>query len=631
MADIPALENAIDQIVDDGAIMHTLVHGDDTRTVETESGLRPSFAKEVKDALDPLIEEWDTDVSLLGIEKKDVSLSFATFSEMQDVAPTDEPDNRRYICIERANAEYLLQPAIYLPQAGDITFANGRVAELQIDGTALADWFGLVPDGATDNTSAFEVLKERTLGGDYRISVEWSAGDYLFNSPISITPDDSTLGTTVRNVNWRGQGGIASGTATRLIFDIDTAEVCFTLAALVGSSFENMCFRSQQECNTLTLVNSGATPNLSGSNVIFTGCQWQSNYDPVEAFVWVYNTKQVKFDTCWFPVGATDDVTGLRVGDDKINQPGSYQEGAVDNVSVENSIVFSRVDLRNSQEFSIENSTFGDAEYAVITSTGDERMNICRVINTNFVGDTEQTSIYQGSYTNAGAAGENAGGLTVENCKFRDQKIGIHITRGYANISNNQFLLRRSGDTGVLIDAGAKGVEIDAANDFTLGFRNGITTVDDQREGARVGEGIEDVICAAAELETNYTIPVGSLGDALSIDSVNVRSGAARIGYHIQVRQGAAAGRIRLKFVQVVGGTEYACAMSSAIDLDADEDAVLSATRVVFLKQSVGEDSTANGFKVQLQNDAASGSATAIGSTSDSSSIGASWFNVEYV
>ena len=53
-----------------------------------------------------------------------------TFANLILLSPTTNA--RTFVCQERANAEYILQASGYVALAGDATFANGRVAALQI-------------------------------------------------------------------------------------------------------------------------------------------------------------------------------------------------------------------------------------------------------------------------------------------------------------------------------------------------------------------------------------------------------------------------------------------------------------------------------------------------------------------
>ncbi len=71
--------------------------------------------------------------------------------------------------------------------------------------------------------------------------------------------------------------------------------------------------------------------------------------------------------------------------------------------------------------------------------------------------------------------------------------------------------------------------------------------------------------------------------------------------------------------------------MSSFVDFEASEQKTVTSSRIVFLEPSLADNSAGNGFSVEVQNDAASGTATVRGQTSDSSSVGHSWIEVRYI
>ena len=77
-----------------------------------------------------------------------------TFTSLQLYRPVK--NGQSFICQERANAKYIVQPIIYIPQTGDVTFANGRVGALQLNGGANVAWFGAVGDGVADDTQAIQ-------------------------------------------------------------------------------------------------------------------------------------------------------------------------------------------------------------------------------------------------------------------------------------------------------------------------------------------------------------------------------------------------------------------------------------------------------------------------------------------
>ena len=74
-------------------------------------------------------------------------IEVATFAELEALEP--EADGLVFICQERENAKYILQNISYAALAGDVTFANGRVAALQIGGTVLTGWFDNIADAVS--------------------------------------------------------------------------------------------------------------------------------------------------------------------------------------------------------------------------------------------------------------------------------------------------------------------------------------------------------------------------------------------------------------------------------------------------------------------------------------------------
>lgn len=65
-----------------------------------------------------------------------------TFADLSSLNPTVA--GQAFECVERANAKYVLKPSGYTAIDGDVTFANGRVAELQLIGDANVAWFGSI-------------------------------------------------------------------------------------------------------------------------------------------------------------------------------------------------------------------------------------------------------------------------------------------------------------------------------------------------------------------------------------------------------------------------------------------------------------------------------------------------------
>ena len=78
-----------------------------------------------------------------------------TFDSLDNLSPSV---GSIFICIERANAKYIVQPLGYVSLAGDVTFANSLIGKLQIQNNTISiKAFGVVADGVTDDTLACNV------------------------------------------------------------------------------------------------------------------------------------------------------------------------------------------------------------------------------------------------------------------------------------------------------------------------------------------------------------------------------------------------------------------------------------------------------------------------------------------
>jgi len=96
---------------------------------------------------------------------------FETFAEL--AASKQTKVGTRFVCRERANAEYILQASGYTALAGDVTFANGLVGALQVTGEVNLSFFGVLQnaesllDSATDDLAACNLaaLRMQQEGG----------------------------------------------------------------------------------------------------------------------------------------------------------------------------------------------------------------------------------------------------------------------------------------------------------------------------------------------------------------------------------------------------------------------------------------------------------------------------------
>tara|TARA_R100000544_G_scaffold36853_2_gene26095 strand:- start:28129 stop:29724 length:1596 start_codon:yes stop_codon:yes gene_type:complete len=102
-------------------------------------------------------------------EDVDTTIQYVdTFSNLQALEPEDTNDS--FICLERANAHYVLQASGYAALSGDVTFANGRVGALQFTKTAIAEKFGVTYSG--DETVLLQSIIDRVAntGGEIVLS-----------------------------------------------------------------------------------------------------------------------------------------------------------------------------------------------------------------------------------------------------------------------------------------------------------------------------------------------------------------------------------------------------------------------------------------------------------------------------
>lgn len=123
-----------------------------------------------------------------------------TFIDLQTLQPEDGDFPKKFICVERANAEYLLQPAGYVALSGDVTFANGRVGALQIDGEI--------------NTANFESIQ----------SALYRAGRLNRGQIVTLSNTDYTTAETIEIPDFctlQGQGQVGS----RIFADHTSGEV----------------------------------------------------------------------------------------------------------------------------------------------------------------------------------------------------------------------------------------------------------------------------------------------------------------------------------------------------------------------------------------------------------------------
>lgn len=124
-----------------------------------------------------------------------------TFALLETLTPTETGSIFR--ALDRNNAVYILQDAVYVAITGDITFANGRVGKLQINGVTYPEYYGAARDNTTDDTQAFQDAV------DSGHPIELLAGTYRINSKVNMPSTFTSrsihgAGMGVSNINWQG-------------------------------------------------------------------------------------------------------------------------------------------------------------------------------------------------------------------------------------------------------------------------------------------------------------------------------------------------------------------------------------------------------------------------------------------
>lgn len=168
---------------------------------DDESGANPNTLKtlDLKGEGNIFFTPGEYLVSINGGTAKQITIAgnapvaYQTFADMESLRPNKT--GQEFICQERANARYILQPVSYLAQTGDVTFANGRVGALQIDGWINIRWMGATE--LTDSTTAIQNALDRAasaatsfVGSDSRIiyspiQVYIPSGAYLVSSTLT--------------------------------------------------------------------------------------------------------------------------------------------------------------------------------------------------------------------------------------------------------------------------------------------------------------------------------------------------------------------------------------------------------------------------------------------------------------
>jgi len=164
---------------------------------DDENGTNGSTAKQT-DATGQVVVyvtagEYDEEVN--GSIKRKVTIGGSspieapTFSGLENLRPFKV--GQAFICQERANAKYILQPSGYVALPGDVTFANGRVGALQVDDAPYVEHFGGVSsqslggaDSAFDNKDVFANVIGWCQSSNYSGEIQLGSGYYRTTEPL---------------------------------------------------------------------------------------------------------------------------------------------------------------------------------------------------------------------------------------------------------------------------------------------------------------------------------------------------------------------------------------------------------------------------------------------------------------
>ena len=254
--------------------------------------------------------------------------TFNTFSELERSKQTKVGEE--FICQERANARYILQTSGYVALPGDVTFANGRVGALQIDGDINVLQFGANGDGVTDDTAAIDAVfdyafRQRefattSAGWDVRsyYGVYFPSGKYIYNGTSDITRRangkvygdgkgltfivlgaSSYLFKLTQSPSTLKVSGITFVGGLGVYYDKGTSTVSG------GVTFEQCSFFDYTQCAIGFKDAAFDRPNLNVLSCDFTGDELTNSIGIVTPGGGGHN-----IDDCWFNQGRIDIVTG---------------------------------------------------------------------------------------------------------------------------------------------------------------------------------------------------------------------------------------------------------------------------------------------------------------------------------
>ena len=204
------------------------------------------------------------------VTARDVALAasiiqYQTFAELLAISET--LDYKQFTVAERANAAYTLQPAGYVALAGDATLANGRVAELQIDGEADVMKFGAVKSLVTPSDAAFQ----RAFS---RCNAVFADGEFALAGTFNITQSNKhlrgvgKLGTRINFLNETGDC-LKLGSSTKTV-NFSVSHLTIQRPSTASSGFNLSCINAEDvTIQDVELRLSYAGLNISGCKNVF--------------------------------------------------------------------------------------------------------------------------------------------------------------------------------------------------------------------------------------------------------------------------------------------------------------------------------------------------------------------------
>lgn len=207
---------------------------------DDESGSNGSTAKQTdaKGQVVVYVTSGEYDEEVNGSIKRRVTIGgnspveVADFAALETLRPVKT--GQAFICQERANAKYILQPSGYVAKPGDVTFANGRVGALQIDGDLNIEWFGAVDDNSTD---CYQAIQDAITVCE---SLNPTRGGVVYIPPKSYIVK-SVINVVQRGVTIRGSSnvGFANGNGVSEIIG-DHNDGAVIRVAAINTQIENL-------------------------------------------------------------------------------------------------------------------------------------------------------------------------------------------------------------------------------------------------------------------------------------------------------------------------------------------------------------------------------------------------------